>query len=312
MKKKFFYTAGMLVITAGVLMFTVTGCASLTTSLRTLINPDKQLPDDGITSDLHKANIGKIIFSSSVIELENPDAAALKSSFTQDDYIFGRFYLSESLQNHIYHEQRIKKDYPKYSYNVYIDNELQNFTLYKGASMPEDGITTRQLKIRVKRTEAGWGETGEWVKFVNSTMTPGKHLVKLELKSEDTGKVVAAGEFTYEKKEKPALYGTTFADYTAGKTDKTLEKNMLETIKKKFVSDKETWTGLKIKSEDWFIMRDELGNITSRVMEAWAQFKKSDGTVWVQKFLLGQEYDGNGYLSSFLLLDYENAEEVDE
>lgn len=44
-----------------------------------------------MTSDLHKANIGKIVFSSSVVELENPDASALKTSFTQDDYIYGRF-----------------------------------------------------------------------------------------------------------------------------------------------------------------------------------------------------------------------------
>lgn len=277
-----------------------------------LFAADKQLPDMGITNDVHRANAGKIVFSTDVIDFVKPDPSAFKTSFTQDDNIYARFYLSESLENHIYHKKGYTVTYPKYECDLYIDGALQELVIYKGSAMPEATQTTRQLRIRVPRTASGWGDTGEWVRLVNGKVSPGKHKVRLDLKSVETGKVVASGEFTYVRGNTPAKYGTTFKDYKAGMNDKALEKSMFDAVKGELKWKELTWTGIKIASEDWTIVRDDFGNILSRGMDAWLHYKKNDGTFGVRSVTLGQEYNGKGYSKSCFVMKYENGEEVDE
>jgi hypothetical protein len=149
------------------------------------------------------------------------------------------------------------------------------------------------------------------VKLVNGSLKAGKHEVKLDLKSLDTGKVVASGGFTYEKGKSPALYGTSFKDYEAGMKDAALEKRMLETVKRELAWKDQTWTGIKIFSDDWAIVKHENGRILSRSLGAYLQSKKSDGTYWARVVFLGQEYNGNGYNPSFFVMEYKNEEEID-
>jgi hypothetical protein len=293
-------------------LLTLTACVGVPGDVRKLIVPDQKFPDMGITNEVHKANIGKIVFSSLPVDFEKPDPKALRTSFSQDDDIYARFYLGESLENHVFGEKRVKVTYPKFECALSIDGVLQPLVIDKDSAMPDARETTRQLWIRVPRGRSGWGDTGEWVKLVNSAMKPGKHEVKLELKSLDSGKVVASGVFSYTKGASPARYGTSFKDYEAGMKDAALEKRMLETVKRELVWKDQAWTGIKIFSDDWSVVRHANGTILSRSLGAWVQSKKNDGTYWVRAFFLGQEYNGSGYNQSFFVMERQDAEEVDE
>lgn len=312
MKKKLYSVVRATIIPTVAFLIMMMNCVSLSADVKKLLLKDKQLPDMGITNEVHKANVGKIVFSSDVVDLKKPDPNAFKTNFTQNDNIYARFYLSESLENHIYHEKRVKITYPKYECEVYVDGVLQPLVMYKNAYMSEATDTTRPLKIRVPRTSGDWGDTGEWVKFVNSNVKAGNHTVRLDLKSPDTGKIVASGEFTYEKGKTPALYGTSLEDYAGGMIDKTLEKKMFETVKSDLTLKDESWVGIKIFSDDWNIVKHENGNILSHNLGTWLQSKKSDGTFWVRAVFLGQQYNGSGYNNSFFVVEYQDEEEVDE
>jgi hypothetical protein len=293
------------------LLLTMTACVGVPGDVRKLIVPDQRFPDMGITNEVHKANIGKIVFSSVLVDFDKPDPTTLKTSFTQDDDIYARFYLGESLENHVFGEKRVRVMYPKFECDLYIDGVLQPLVISKDSAMPDAGETTRQLWIRVPRGRSGWGDTGEWVKLVNSALKPGKHEVKLDLKSMDSGKVVASGGFTYIKGKSPALYGTNFKDYEGGMKDAALEKRMLETVKRELDWKDQSWTAIRIFSDDWSIVRHANGTILSRSLGAWVQSKKNDGTFWVRAIFLGQEYNGSGYNPSFFVMERQSEEAID-
>ncbi len=63
------------------------------------VNAQTKLPDDGVTSDSHKANMGKIVFSKTQILFQEENASTFVNSFTWGDPIYGRFYWDEGLNN---------------------------------------------------------------------------------------------------------------------------------------------------------------------------------------------------------------------
>ena len=82
-------------------------------------------PDDGMVNDLHKKNIGNILWANEAITKGEPSTAALKTSFiAQEDGIYGRIYLAKSLRNIGaglgYHQDRVCA----YTILYYIDDQL--------------------------------------------------------------------------------------------------------------------------------------------------------------------------------------------
>jgi hypothetical protein len=60
----------------------------------------EKIPDDGITNDLHKNNINKILFSNNKMDINFSDASKVKTSFANlSAGIYGRVYLKESVRN---------------------------------------------------------------------------------------------------------------------------------------------------------------------------------------------------------------------
>lgn len=55
-------------------------------------------PDDGITSDWHKENIGKLLFATKPIE-EKATSSAFKKSIDGTENIYAEFYLAKSIRN---------------------------------------------------------------------------------------------------------------------------------------------------------------------------------------------------------------------
>lgn len=54
--------------------------------------------DQGMTSDVHKQHVGKIVFAGSEIGFAQEDPAAFKDSFKLGEGLYGRFYLAKSLR----------------------------------------------------------------------------------------------------------------------------------------------------------------------------------------------------------------------
>lgn len=88
--------------------------------------------DQGITSEVHRNNIGKIVFAKSKSDLsfKNEKPSKFKNSFSTSDNIYGRLYVSKSLSN-------LTGEYPPgvLMYDMYIDNKRvghkKSFGMYR-------------------------------------------------------------------------------------------------------------------------------------------------------------------------------------
>ena len=60
-----------------------------------------QAQDQGITSDIHRKNVGKIVFAHNKSDLafKNERSGKFKNSFTSSDHIYGRVYVDKSIKN---------------------------------------------------------------------------------------------------------------------------------------------------------------------------------------------------------------------
>lgn len=284
-------------------------CQAINGALSGVLVPDRQLPDKGPSNDVHAKRVGQIVFASKPIDFKSPDESSFKNDFSQNDYVFARFYLKESMENSVFHAKRYKPSYPAYKFVVSVDGAVQDI-VFKD-NMNEASDTTKQLWIRIPRGRSGWGETGEWVKFVNAKLAPGKHLVRLDLMVEDVKAPVASGEFSLTKAKEKMPYGTSFKDYQAGMVDKALEKSLLDLLKKKLDWGNEKWMGVKIKSEDWTPTKNDLGILLNHRMEGWAYSVRDDGSAWVRIVYFGQSYVAGEFSKSLEFYEYENGEAVD-
>jgi len=58
-----------------------------------------KVEDQGMTSDAHKSNVGKIVFANTEIEKGSPNTGSFKNSFSTSDNIYSRVFLAQSLEN---------------------------------------------------------------------------------------------------------------------------------------------------------------------------------------------------------------------
>ncbi|MCH2042564.1 MAG: hypothetical protein MK212_00365 [Saprospiraceae bacterium] len=66
--------------------------------------------DDGITSDLHKKYVNKIVFSNEKINLDNPEESKIKTEVGISKPIFMRMYIDKSMGNYYRQYAREKRD----------------------------------------------------------------------------------------------------------------------------------------------------------------------------------------------------------
>ncbi|NJO90737.1 MAG: hypothetical protein HC831_18575 [Chloroflexia bacterium] len=139
----------------------------------------KTLKDQGVTNEVHKNHTGQIVWASEKISFTNPDATKFKTDFTTDEWIAGRFYLSESMQNTIYKEEKIIYENFYYYYDIYVDGKKVDWDIETG-QLYGDYLerTTQQVWVY---TNEGSDRPG-WQKLVNS-LEPGIHEIKVNLRA---------------------------------------------------------------------------------------------------------------------------------
>ncbi len=194
-----------------------TSCAQSSSNQMSNIVEDK-----GITSTVHRENIGKIVFAPGVFPLKEYKESEFTSSFEIEDNSDLNFiaFFDNSLTNYLHQlapslsvDELLRRG--NYQFSFYIDGELfYTENLNRGAGLPhqknQDTILHKPL---ISSTNAdSWGRF-LWARFLYrtdgySTLIDGTHTVKIELRpylnSDDgliVGELIAEGEISLSHAE---------------------------------------------------------------------------------------------------------------
>jgi hypothetical protein len=293
-------------IVVAILAIGLSANAQIGKALLSKIKPNKHLEDQGITNPTHEKYVNQIVWSNNRIKLENPDESSFKTKFNADEKIYGRFYLSESMQNFIYKQKKQEIDSYSFYFDVYVDGVKQD-DMFEFTNIGYDycKVTTWQMLIHVPREKEDFGSSAMWVKMANKNMTPGEHTVKFDLRVKDYDGVVVSGSLVYVKGNEKVKHGWNLDSYTTdGMKDAALEAEILKSIQNHStkVGWKEKFSRVKIASSDWTIITKEYtGVIVGRSVQAYCLATWPDGNCTVQPFWFTQQYNGSGYSKSFYL-----------
>jgi len=142
--------------------------------------------DNGMTNELHTANVGKIVFSKTEIVKDQTSPAQFVNSFNMGDDIYARIYLARSMEN----EKNLINTYSgDFRYRITIDGNAQTTDIAKSGNYPiaGDGAvyskwTTFQIGVAPKQEDVSYYPRNEvFVLFSKLWKLPaGSHTIKIE------------------------------------------------------------------------------------------------------------------------------------
>lgn len=144
------------------------------------------IEDQGMTNELHKTNVGKIVFSKSEIVKAETSSAGFANSFNMGDDIYARVYLSRSFTNE---QNLINTVSGDFRYRITIDGNKQTTDITAGGNYPISGDeesyntwTTFQIGIAPKAEDVSYYPRNEvFVLFSRLWKLPaGSHTIKIE------------------------------------------------------------------------------------------------------------------------------------
>ncbi len=251
--------------------------------------------DQGMTSETHRNNIGKILWAKQRINFNEQDSIKYDTVFDVSDPLYGRVYLPKSLY-------RLSEDQGQDCINHSSYFEVRAFVngVYKGVLnsnyFGSSSWTTVQINLNLS--------AGDQTDSVNSnvprkwsallkTLDDGTYDVKFEFFGGQgkCAKKFAEGSFTLNKKgeQKAQLMKELPA---AQKRDPKLEASMLEAFKKRGWDEEAI--RIIIVEGDWRIIRNALGTIVRREINTNIILKKKTGTCRLTDISFIQPYQGNG------------------
>jgi len=180
----------------------------------------------GITSALHKANIGNIIFTSKSIPLADLKKADFLEYYelTNKSDLFITVFMGNSITNYMHSlapdlsaAELVKSG--NYQFSLYVDNKLiYKSNLRPGAPYPEtqDTATIIAKPLIDNQNEGGWWSQFFWNRFMSNggdeTLNDGKHFLKMEIRPYvqlstglRVGDIVASGTINLMVKRKPII-----------------------------------------------------------------------------------------------------------
>ncbi|HYG53579.1 MAG TPA: hypothetical protein VD905_21975 [Flavobacteriales bacterium] len=277
--------------------------------------------DEGINSDLHKNNIGKIVFGKKRIDA-NGGTEQLVTQFNLGDNIYGRAFMSTCMSNYKTFlegfQDAHKNDEGRFMVRVFIDNKDAGMLMQNTLSGEMENKTHFTVQVN------GAGEDAEanneyFFKTLNG-LPDGSHTVRLEVwggmtYSAVTKAPVAVGEFILIKKPGvTAKLGRAFNNVEAKMSNAELESKALARMNSHAKENgwKETFTKVKITDDDWSIIKNDLtGAVLYRAISITALAKWPDGHCTIQDFTITQDYNGSGYQNSVKLGGIGSQDEVD-
>ena len=181
--------------------------------------------DQGITTELHRANIGKILFTDKVIPLQDQQPVDFLSSYTltNKSNLYMTVFLAHSNTNYLHRlapgisaDSLVKMG--NYQFSFFIDGKLIYETnLYTGAPRaPLQNTETAWSKPLIdNQHEGALCSQSAWNRFTHyggdSVLTDGPHTLKIEfrdwIKAPDLkiGSLIASGELKLQVKRVPVI-----------------------------------------------------------------------------------------------------------
>jgi CubicO group peptidase (beta-lactamase class C family) len=212
----------------------------------------------GITSELHRANIGKIIFTSKSIPLEELKETDFLNTYglTNKSDLFITVFMNNSVTNYMHilapdlsASELVKKG--NYQFNLIVDNRLiYSSNLLPGAPYAriQDTATIFSKPFIDNKSPYGLWSQSFWNRFMNnggdSVLTEGNHLLKMEIRPYvqsgaglKVGDIIASGTVNLKVNRKPdinlaKISLTPVKPYDGFKvSSENYDKNLIKTLK---------------------------------------------------------------------------------
>jgi CubicO group peptidase (beta-lactamase class C family) len=239
--------------------------------------------DQGITSSLHQANTGRIVFTSREIALPEltPGDFLHTYELTNKSNLFITAFVAHSLTNYMH---RLAPELPVdslhktsgYQFSLFIDRRLIYQSDIQGAPLPmiRDTGTIIHKPLIDNENEGVWWSQFFWGRFLHnggdSALTEGQHLLRLEIRPHVqtiVGDIIASGELNLEVKRKPVI---------------DISHIQLNPIK--------PYNGFAVSTEKFD--RDKIKELKGRIESA--EFKKINGIVVIKngRILIEEYFNG--------------------
>lgn len=279
--------------------------------------------DQGITSEVHRENVNKIVFANNKADLafKNEKSGRFKNSFTSSDNIYGRVYVDKSIKNktgeytagvlmydmYIDGEQTAhKKSFGMYRHlsnksyyteQMEADDTFNSWTSWKVWLLPEesdDELTYGNCNIAARAFTLGLLE-----------QAPGKHDIKIDvyhvsMDGETKSDVLASGSFTMDikaadKKKLAFAYAPPLPkdEYTGSNKEATIGD-----IKEAFIQELgKTPIICGIYKRGWKEGSYSLTGQKYKKIAGWAVFEDGDGDgqVPITTFNFISDYTNGGW-----------------
>jgi hypothetical protein len=251
--------------------------------------------DQGITSQLHRANVGRIVWARERISFEAQDRVTPVREFTVADQLYGRAYLPKSLERLGREDNggRCPNPGSVYRMKVLIDGkpagilneqsfESPQWTTVQIVPNPASGDLDRQNR----------GVYDRWQLMVNP-LADGTHQIQVELWGGPASCEIkyAEGGFTLRKVGAVQAAAGTLPE--ARMRNPALEQTMLAAVRRQGDAD-EVPVRVVIIEPEWRMIRDGFNNITHREINTHVVLRKvADRTCRANDISFRQPHQGN-------------------
>ena len=256
------------------------------------LSTDDSIESPVYTSDFHKQNAGKIIFSSSPIEIGKEKQSDLSDKFSTGENIWGIIYLNNTFKNLTESNkfeviQNISVDGREtahYSFRM-LPQKIEQSYLKTEIIVPPDKALTKGVKTYMKGLaglDSGEHHIAVTMRIHNDTVASGEFI----LDCSSGGDYINELNNDYETK---AMSSITIPQ--PAMRDYILESEML-----KSVGDMDG-TPLKviITDIDWTYIKNQEGEIVLRTINSAVIFKKPEGRFTMVFISFKQDKEGEGY-----------------
>lgn len=252
--------------------------------------------DQGMTSKIHSANVGKIVWAKERIKFDSQDQIKLETSFNSNDPLYGRIYLPKSLSRLGTEDNggKCKNAEGVYRIKMFIDGQNKGILNEQWVEAPT--WTTIQINLNlsagdnVDRQNGGVPE--KW-KAAIQALPEKSHQVKLEVWGGPANCELkyAEGQFVLNKT------GGSMASLgklpEAKMSNTALEQEMIAAVKGQGWTN-ESPTKIVIIEPEWRIIRDAFNNITDREINTHTVLKSTkDGSCRANDISFRQPHTGN-------------------
>jgi hypothetical protein len=259
-----------------------------------------KINEQGITSETHRINSGKIVWAKQRIKFDNQDNIKYSDAYDGGDAIYGRGYLEHCLYNYTIDLGNDNCLNPESLYELKVKvNDEPAFSFHNG-SFPNQEWTTFQINLALTSGDSedglNQGVTSKWAAIANK-LPKGTHRILFEFWAGRTGcelKKYAEGSFTYNKLSDSKLKGSGPEVPQPSMINQKLEKEMLEAVRNQGWKD-DVPIDVVILESDWRIIRDGWGNITDREINTFVIIKNKKGECNATDISFRQPYNGKSY-----------------